>query len=85
MRNMSPWDQVNGLQTPPKRWLFIPQRDASTAARMRMYIAKLVCCVFGPVKSSDGPATNPAIRDLQPAVLKQRKEKNFQLVLEFRK
>lgn len=43
IRKTSPCDQVKGLQIFPKRLLFIPQRDASTAARIRMYIAKLVC------------------------------------------
>ncbi|RWW04858.1 hypothetical protein GW17_00031896 [Ensete ventricosum] len=73
---MSPYDQVNGLQTPPNSLLFIPQRDASTPARIRMYIAKLVCCLFGPVKSIDGPAINPASKDRHPAVLKQNKKRS---------
>jgi hypothetical protein len=67
---MSPCDQVKGLQIFPNLLLFIPQRDARTAARIRMYIAKLVCCVPGPVKSIEGPAINPANNDLHLAVLK---------------
>lgn len=66
---MSPCDQVRGLQICPNRLLFIPQRDAKTAARIRMYIAKLVCCVFGPVRSMEGPAIAPANRALHLAVL----------------
>lgn len=81
MRNTSPWDQVNGLQKPPNRWLLIPQRDASTVARIRMYIAKLVCCVFGPVKSIDGPAIRPASRDLQPEVLNQNTKRIYIIVV----
>lgn len=69
MRNMSPCDQVRGLQIRPNRLLFIPQRDAKTAARIRMYIAKLGCCVFSPVRSIEGPAIAPANRDLHLAVL----------------
>jgi hypothetical protein len=37
-----------------------------------MYIAKLVCCVPGPVKSIDGPAISPDNNDLHLAVLKQQ-------------
>lgn len=36
MRKMSPCAQVRGLQIPPNRLLLIPQRDANTAARIRM-------------------------------------------------
>jgi hypothetical protein len=36
MRNMSPCFHVRGLQILPNRSLLIPQRDANTAARMRM-------------------------------------------------
>jgi hypothetical protein len=50
---MSPCDQVKGLQIFPNLLLFIPQRDARTAARIRMYIAKLVCCVPGPLTAPD--------------------------------
>jgi hypothetical protein len=70
MRNTSPCFQVRGLQIFPNRLLLIPHRDANTAARISMYMAKLVCCVFGPVRSIDGPAINPANKDLHFAVLK---------------
>lgn len=69
MRNMSPCDHVRGLQICPNRLLFIPHREAKTAARRSMYIAKLVCCVFNPVSSIEGPATAPATRALHRAVL----------------
>lgn len=36
MRKMSPCFHVRGLQILPNRLLLIPQRDAKTAARMRM-------------------------------------------------
>jgi hypothetical protein len=39
---------------------------------MRMYIAKLVCCVPGPVRSIEGPAINPDSNDLHLAVLKEQ-------------
>lgn len=81
---MSPCDQVKGLQRCPNFLLFIPQRDARTAARMRMYIAKLVCCVFGPVRSIDGPASAPANSALHPAVL-NRPEKLYSLAFGKRK
>ena len=68
---MSPCFQVRGLQSFPNRLLFIPQRDANTAARMSMYMAKLVCCVLGPVRSMEGPATSPATNALHFAVLIQ--------------
>ena len=66
---MSPWAQVSGLQIRPNRLLFMPQRDANTAARISMYMAKLVCCVFSPVRSIEGPATAPATKALHFAVL----------------
>lgn len=69
MRKMSPWDQVKGLQMFPNRLLFTPHRDARTEARIRMYIAMLVCCVVRPVKSIEGPAIAPATSALQLAVL----------------
>lgn len=69
MRNKSPCFQVSGLQIEPNRLLLMPHRDARTAARINIYTAKLVCCVFGPVRSIDGPATNPANRALHFAVL----------------
>lgn len=74
IRKISPCDQVKGLQICPNRLLFIPQRDARTAARISMYMAKLVCCVFGPVNSIEGPAIAPANRDLHLAVLHQNKK-----------
>jgi len=36
IRNKSPCDQVKGLQIFPNLLLFIPQRDARTAARIKM-------------------------------------------------
>lgn len=69
IRNMSPCFQVSGLQTRPNRLLLIPQRAANTAARMNMYMAKLLCCVFGPVRSIEGPAIKPANKALHLAVL----------------
>eukprot|EP00268_Persea_americana_P008411 TRINITY_DN13251_c0_g1_i4.p1 TRINITY_DN13251_c0_g1~~TRINITY_DN13251_c0_g1_i4.p1 ORF type:complete len:124 (-),score=3.64 TRINITY_DN13251_c0_g1_i4:2622-2993(-) len=74
IRKISPCDQVKGLQICPNRLLFIPQRDARTAARISIYMAKLVCCVFGPVKSIEGPAIAPANKDLHLAVLHQNKK-----------
>ena len=68
---MSQCFQVRGLQSFPNRLLFIPQRDANTAARMSMYMAKLVCRVLGPVRSMEGPATSPATNVLHFAVLIQ--------------
>lgn len=71
MRNISPCDQVKGLQIEPNRLLLIPHREAKTAARIKIYMAKLLCWVFGPVKSIEGPAIAPAKKDLQVAVLKE--------------
>lgn len=53
----------------PNRLLLIPQRDANTAARMKIYNAKLLCCVFNPVSSMEGPAIPPANNALHLAVL----------------
>ena len=36
IRNISPCDQVKGLQFFPNLLLFIPQRDARTEARIKM-------------------------------------------------
>lgn len=69
IRNMSPCFQVRGLHSFPNRLLLIPQRDANTAARMSMYMAKLLCCVLCPVRSMEGPATSPATNALHFAVL----------------
>lgn len=66
---MSPCFQVRGLHSFPNRLLLIPQRDANTAARMSMYMAKLLCCVLCPVRSMEGPATSPATNALHFAVL----------------
>lgn len=66
---MSPCVHVNGLHKDPNFLLLIPHRDARTAARIRIYTAKLVCCVFKPVRSIEGPAIAPAISARHLAVL----------------